>query len=116
LKLSLEVSEGREATVIYCKGRLVYRDEAAALSGKVSEILPETRQLVLDLSGVESIDSAGLGELIAVRQLADGSGCPVRLAAPSRRVQGLLHLTKLTSIFEVFPTLEDALLSWGQPA
>lgn len=116
MKLSLAVKETREITVVHCRGRLVYRNEAAALSGRLSEILPRTRQLVLDLSGVESIDGAGLGGLVALMNTAHATGGMVKLAAPRKWVRNLLQLTNLSSLFEIYPTLEDALVSLGQPA
>ena len=115
LKLSLEVRESLGMAVVYCKGRLVYRDEAAALSAGVSEVLSCVRQVVLDLSGVEAIDSAGVGELVAVLNQANTRGIAVRLVAPSQRVYSLLKLFNLTSLFEIHPTLGEAVLA-GQQA
>jgi anti-sigma B factor antagonist len=114
LKLSLEVRESLGMAVVYCKGRLVYRDEAAALSATVSEVSSRVRQVVLDLSGVEAIDSAGVGELVAVLNQANARGNAVRLVAPSPRVYSLLKLFKLTSLFEIHPTLGEAVLAGQQ--
>jgi len=111
LKLNLEVRESLGMAVVYCKGRLVYRDEAAALSAKVSEVLSCVRQVVLDLSAVEAIDSAGVGELVAVLNQAKLRGTAVRLVAPSPRVFSLLKLFNLTSLFEIHPTLGEAMLA-----
>ena len=105
LTLSLEVRESPGIGVLYCKGRIVYREEASALSGKVLEILSRARRVVLDLSGVEIIDGAGLGELVTVLNLANAKGGVVKLAAPNRLVYSLLKLTKLTSLFEIHPTV-----------
>ncbi len=111
MKLSLEVRESLGLAVVYCKGRLVYRDEAAALSAKVSEVLSCVRQVVLDLSGVESIDSAGLGELVAVLNQANSDGRAVKLVAPNQQVYSLLKLFNLTSLFDIHPTLGEAILA-----
>jgi anti-sigma B factor antagonist len=109
LNLNLEVRESSDVTVVYCKGRIVYRDEAAAFSGKIFDVLSRTRQLVLDLSGVQIMDSAGLGELVAVLHQANESGSTVRLAAPSKLVHGLLKLTNLDSLFEIHSTVGEAM-------
>ena len=53
LKLSLEVRESCGLTVVYSKGRIVCRDGESVLLDKVADILSRTRQVVLDLSGVE---------------------------------------------------------------
>ncbi len=117
LKLSLEIRATEDITVVHCRGRIVYRDEAAALSDKVAGLLPRTRRLVLELSAVDMIDGAGLGELAVILMWAQAGGCSVKLAAPSDRIRKLLVLTNLTSVLEIYPTLDDAILSFrGQVA
>jgi len=59
LRLSLETRVAEDVTVISCKGRIAYGAEAAALSGEFAEFAPQTRRVVIDLSGVEMIDAAG---------------------------------------------------------
>ena len=98
--------------MVYCRGRIVYREEAVVLSEKIADLLLQTRNLVLELSGIEMIDSAGLGELVVVLMWVQASGCSIKLAGPSRRIQELLELTNLASVFEIHPTLADALLFW----
>lgn len=112
MKLSLEVCLNQDVTVIYCRGRIVYGEEASALSEKVAEILPLTRQLVLELSGVEMIDSAGLGELVLLYLWVQAAGCNVKLAGLRDRICRLLELTNLISVFEVHPSVEEALDSF----
>lgn len=109
VKLNLEVCTiNGEATVVYCRGRVAYGKEAAALSRSVAELLPQTRHLLLELSGVEMIDSAGLGELVGILRWARVCGCAVKLVAPRRQVRQLLELTNLASVFEIHSSLEEA--------
>jgi anti-sigma B factor antagonist len=117
LTLTLEIREYEDITVGFCKGRIVYRDSMSALSQQLSTLFPHTQQLVLELSGVEAIDSAGLGELVLVLMWAEAAGCKVKLAAPRRRVRELLELTNLSSVFDIHSTLLDAMLAFhGQAA
>ncbi len=111
MNLSLEICSNDDVTVVFCRGRIAYREEAAALSGKVAALLPQARHLVLELSGVEMIDSAGLGELLVMLMCARASRCSMKLAAPRKHVRGLLELTNLASVFEIHPSLDDAILS-----
>jgi anti-sigma B factor antagonist len=106
LRLNLETRVTEDVTVISCKGRIAYGAEAVALSGEFAELVPQTRRVVIDLSGVELIDAAGLGALIAVALMAQASQCSVKLAASGNFTRQLLELTKLTSVFEVHPTLD----------
>ena len=109
LKLSLKIRAEDGVTVVGCTGRIVYRDEAVELSERIAGLLPHTCQLVLELSGVEMIDSAGLGELALMLTWARARGCAIKLAAPSARVRELLELTNLASVFEIHPNLETAM-------
>ena len=111
LKLSLEVRKhSEEVAVVVCKGRIVYRDEVTAFSRAIADLLVHARQLVLELSKVETIDGAGLGELLSLLSAAQASGCALKLAAPSKAVRELLELTKVATSFEIHATVNDALL------
>jgi anti-anti-sigma factor len=107
VKLSLETRHLGDVMVVHCEGRIVYRDEAAALSRVVTEALKNTREVVLDLEGVQRIDSAGLGELVRIVNSA-GRG-KLKLAGVNPRVMQLLRLTNLSSAFEIHPSLMEAL-------
>lgn len=111
LKLSLEIRMRDDVAIVACKGRIVYRNEVAALSYTVADLLPQVRQLVLELSQVETMDGAGLGELMSLLSLAQDRGCILKLAAPSKGVRELLDLTRVASAFEIHPTVSDALLA-----
>ena len=109
LKLSLETRRSGDVIIIHCEGRIVYRDEAAALSRVVGEALQDTREVILDFAGVGSIDSAGLGELVLAHMSAEGQGKSVKLSGARPHVRELLELTNLSSVFELYPSLEDAI-------
>ena len=111
LRLSLEVRIQEDITVILCRGRISFGREASALSSRIAELMPRTRQLILELSGVEMIDSAGLGELVMVLMWAQACDCALKIAAPRSHIRELLELTNLASALDVYPTLDDALLA-----
>jgi len=112
LKLDLETRAINDVTVLFCRGRFTYRDEATAFSQKIAELLPHARQIVVEFSGLETIDSAGLGELVVVHMWIRASGCSLKLAGLNPRIQHTLELTNLLSVFDVHPTLDDALHSF----
>ena len=109
LKLSLETRHLGDVIVIHCEGRIVYRDEASALTRVVTEALKNTRDVVLDLEGVQRIDSAGLGELVRMHRAADACGSRLKLAGVHPKVMQVLRLTNLASAFEIHPSLVEAL-------
>jgi anti-sigma B factor antagonist len=115
LKLSLETRKSGDVMIVHCQGRIVYRDEARALSQLVGELLQGGSKVVVDLSGVSSIDSAGMGELVLLHTRAQSQKAEMKYASPSPLVRDLLGLTNLDSVFEIHPSLHDALAAF-QPA
>ena len=114
LKLSVEARNYSGVIVVHCCGRIVYRDEAAALSRVVGEVLQERGKLVLELSGVTAMDSAGIGELVLLQTLATGKNAEFKCAGPNSALRALLDLTNLDSVIEVHSSLEEALVSFRE--
>src|SRR6202011_232108 len=83
LRLSLETRVTDDFTVICCKGRIAYGIEAAALSGEIAELGPQTRRVVIDLSGVEMIDAAGLANSFPLRWQRKPAGALSRWLLPT---------------------------------
>jgi anti-anti-sigma factor len=112
LKLSLETRNRGDVIVVHCHGRIVYRDEAAALSRLVGELLQDGSKVVLEMSGVRALDSAGIGELALLQTWAQERNADLKCAGANELVRTLLDLTNLDSVLEVHPTLEAALESF----
>jgi anti-anti-sigma factor len=109
LKLNLKTRYKGDVVIIQCQGRIVYRDEAAALSQLAGENLENNGKLVLDLSDVSCIDSAGIGELVLLHTLAQARNADLKCASPSPFVRRLLDLTHLDSFLEIYSSLDEAL-------
>lgn len=112
MKLSLEVATRGDVMIVHCNGRLVYRDEAAALTHLVREVLANDGRVVLDLSGVSAIDSAGIGELAFLQNLAQSQNAELKYASPSPLVRDLLDLTNLDSVLDIHPSVGEALAAF----
>jgi len=113
LKLNLTISPNHDVTIVHCRGRIVYQKEPESLCDRIAQLFPHAGKLVLDLSCVERIDSAGLGELVVLYMWAQAKGSSIKVAAPEGRVRRLLELTNLASVFPVHSTLEEAVGSWS---
>jgi len=112
LKLSLETRNRGDVMIVHCHGRIVYRDEAALLSRLVGEVLDQGGKVVLDLNGVTSIDSAGIGELVFLQTWARSRNAELKCAGPTPFVQELLQLTNVNSVLDIHSTLSDALTAF----
>ena len=65
-------------------------------------------RLVVDLSGVESIDSSGLGALISGLKAARQAGGDLRIAAPAEQVTAVLELTNLNRVLKAYESADRA--------
>lgn len=110
-RFSFKVSEQSGMAVLYCAGRICFREESHKFSRAAIQLAGSHRHVILEFSEIKAIDSAGIGELVVVRMQAQAFECSIRLAAPTPQVQSLLELTNVASLFEIHPTLESALAS-----
>ena len=92
----------------------MYRDEAAALSRVAGEAMQRGSRIVLDLSGVSSMDSAGIGELAHLQCWAQVENVSLKCAAANHLVSTLLELTNLSSVLEIHPSLDAALVAFQE--
>jgi anti-sigma B factor antagonist len=107
LKLSLEAQAGG-AVVLHCQGRIIFGPEARALTEIVAEVLPSARRMVIDLAGIESVDSAGLGELVLLHMWAEAAGYALKFASPRHPVRQLLELANLVAVFDAYGSVAEA--------
>jgi anti-anti-sigma factor len=111
LNLSLEMRNGGDVIIVHCEGRIVYGDAAADLSRVVGGVLQFASSVIVDLSGVCSVDGAGIGELALLHTRAQEKGVTVRFAGPNALVGTLLDLTNLDSVLEIYSSVNAALQS-----
>jgi anti-sigma B factor antagonist len=114
LKLSLETKNRGDVIVVHCQGRIVYRDEAAALSSVVGDVMDQASRVVLDLSGVSAIDSAGIGELALLHTQAQDRNATLKCAGANSFVRSLLELTNLDTVLDIHPSIESALAAFRE--
>ena len=73
------------------------------------------QRALLDLRGVTRLDSSALGELVGAYAQSEAVGGELKLLQPGRRVQDLLVLTKLCTVFEVYEDERAAVESFLAP-
>ncbi|HEV7519646.1 MAG TPA: STAS domain-containing protein [Candidatus Angelobacter sp.] len=97
----LELSTEKNADEITVRGTgKITAATADYFQATIRGVIPDTKRIVLDLTGVEYIDSSGLGALVSVYMAAGRAQCELELANPKPRVRDLLKMTKLSTIFE----------------
>jgi anti-sigma B factor antagonist len=100
--MDIAITEMNRVDLVTVTGR-VDSSNASQLGEKLSEQIESgSINLVVDLSSVEYMSSAGLRELVAALKRVKKEGGDLRLASPSDRVREVLDLAGLSSIFEIF--------------
>jgi len=98
-ELKLETEKKNSETTVRGTGRITSAT-SATLENTVRDLIPEGKRIVLDLTGIEYIDSSGLGTLVSVYMHARRANCDLEIAHPKQRVRDLFSLTGLASVFE----------------
>lgn len=113
--MSLEIHQReKEGIAIFdLKGRLTVGDGSSLLRDKLSAATAAGHtKIILNLEGVEYIDSTGLGTLVISFTSLKKAGGALKLANLNRRNMELLVLTKLTTVFELFDDEQNAVNSF----
>ena len=101
-------------SVVAFNGRIVLGEESTALREKVKSLLGAgKKRIVLDMSNVTYIDSAGLGILVAAHVSAQKQGAALHLSNLGNKFHDVLQLTRLLTVFSVYDTEADAISTFG---
>jgi len=110
LKMDTLLAEG--VTIVACSGKIVFGEESSGLRESLKKLLTSTKHIVLNLSGVNYIDSGGLGTLVGVYSSARAAGADIKLTGLGQRLRDLLAITKLATVFEVYDTDQQAIAAF----
>ncbi|MCZ2143152.1 MAG: STAS domain-containing protein [Ignavibacteriales bacterium] len=109
----MKVTERYEAIVIELKGNVLGGAEANDYSDTLKKFLSEGKKnFVVDLGEVKFMNSSGLGMLISGLTTVNKEGGRLKLANVEDKIHSLLVITKLITIFEAYPSVDEALASF----
>ena len=98
-ELKLETDKKSSETTVRATGRITLAT-AATLEKTLRDLIREGKRIVLDLTNVDYIDSAGLGSLVSVYMHAIRAKCALAIANPKQRIQDLFNRSGLAPVFE----------------
>jgi anti-sigma B factor antagonist len=102
-------------TVLEIEGRIVLGEESNSFREKVKSLLAAgKKKIVLNLSNVSYIDSAGLGTLVATFHSARSQGATLKLANLGAKFKEVLQVTKLMTVFDTYDNEAAAVGSFGK--
>jgi anti-sigma B factor antagonist len=103
-----------DVTVLDLKGKMTLGEGDELLKDKINSLLQQgKKKLVLNLEGVPYIDSAGLGEIVRTYTTVSRQGGSLKLLNLTKRIEDLLSITKLLTVFETFDTEAEAIQSFS---
>ena len=111
--MSFNVSERYNCVVIEFKGNVMGGPDAVSLNEKIHELIDNNRtNAVVDLSKVKFMNSSGLGMLIGALTTMRKAGGDLRIANATDKIESLLIITKLITVFKHFKSLDEAIESY----
>jgi anti-sigma B factor antagonist len=99
-----------DVVIMDLSGRITIGEGTLILRDRIQKLLDAgDRKFLLNLTDVDYIDSSGLGELVTSFTTVRNHGGELKLLNLTKRVQDLLQITKLLTVFEVFNSEAEAL-------
>lgn len=100
-------------TVLDLKGKMTLGEGDELLKDKINSLLAAgKKKLLLNLEGVPYIDSAGLGEVVRTYTTVSRQGGSLKLLNLTKRIEDLLSITKLLTVFDTFDSEAEAVKSY----
>jgi anti-sigma B factor antagonist len=110
--LEINISEQGHVTLVEASGRIDSMNANELGEALSAQIDGGGLHLVLDLGSVEYMSSAGLREIVSALKKAKRASGDLRIAQPSDRVREVLEMAGLDTIFQIYPSLGDAVSSY----
>lgn len=112
--MNFNVSERYNCVVIEFKGKVMGGPDAVKLNEKLHELIENDKtNVIADLGKVKFMNSSGLGMLIGGLTTMRKAGGDLRIANATDKIESLLVITKLITVFKNFKSLEEAVESFS---
>jgi anti-sigma B factor antagonist len=113
-ELNIQERQAGDVTVLDMNGKITIGEGSVALRTAVRRLLEEgKKRILLNLAGVGYIDSSGIGELVSsYTAIGKEEGGQLKLLNLTQKLQDLLTITKLLTVFDVYESEAEALNSF----
>ena len=110
-ELNMKERQAGDVTVLDMDGKITIGEGSVALRSAIRRLLEEgKKKVLLNLAGVGYIDSSGIGELVSSYTAIEvKGGGQLKLLNLTQKLQDLLTITKLLTVFDVYDSEADAL-------
>ncbi len=112
-ELNLTERQAGDITILDMDGKVTIGEGSVALRNTIRRLLGEgKKKIVLNLSGVGYVDSSGIGEFVSSFTAVNKEEGSLKLLNLTQKIQDLLAITKLLTVFDVYDSEADALSSF----
>ncbi len=112
-ELNITERQAGDITILDMDGKVTIGEGSVALRNTIRRLLGEgKKKIVLNLSGVGYVDSSGIGELVSSYTAVNKEEGSLKLLNLTQKIQDLLAITKLLTVFDVYDSEADALSSF----
>jgi len=112
--MKIETRKVGDVTVLDCSGKITLGEGTMAVRNSVREILKNGgMKIILHLGDVNYIDSSGIGELVSSYTTVTNGGGQLKLLNLTKKIQELLAITKLLTVFQVYNDERAAVASFS---
>jgi anti-sigma B factor antagonist len=112
--MKIETRTVGDVRILDCSGKITLGEGTMAVRNSVRDILKNNgKKIILNLAEVNYIDSSGIGELVSTYSTVANSGGQLKLLHLTKKIQELLAITKLLTVFQVFDNEQAALTSFS---
>src|SRR5687767_3736540 len=111
----MEIAERKvsDVTILDLTGKMTLGEGDEMLKQTINNLLAAGQmKLVLNLGGVPYIDSAGLGEVVRTHTTVSRQGGSLKLLNLTKRIEDLLSITKLLTVFDTYDSEAEAIKSY----
>jgi anti-sigma B factor antagonist len=101
--MKIETRTVGDVQILDCSGKITLGEGTMAVRNTVRDILKSGgKSIILNLADVNYIDSSGIGELVSTYTTVTNNGGQLKLLNLTKKIQELLAITKLLTVFQVF--------------
>lgn len=112
-ELNISERQSADVTILDMDGKITIGEGSVALRTAIRRLLEEgKKKILLNLAKVGYIDSSGIGELVSSYTAINKEGGELKLLNLTQKLQDLLTITKLLTVFDVYESEADALASF----
>src|SRR5438128_10220956 len=112
--LNIKERQAGDVTILDLSGKITIGEGSVQLREAVRGLLESgNKKVLLNLGDVSYVDSSGIGELVSSYTTTSNTGGQLKLLNLTKKIQDLLMITKLLTVFQVYDSEQEAVASFS---